>query len=213
MTMDVHRPEMKRPLNLLLQGILALTALTAVVAGALGGVNAQWFTLGFEVVVLAAAVLGMLAVLGRPPYGQPLALACVAGAVAAASFLESIGVDRGFLGVLGRRIAAVSGPGVTIHLDFLLVFRLAVAAALAAAAGFLLMRRDWRASSRRLLLGVVLALAAIGILAGAWLGRGAIGGLAGPVRWGVAVVGFITVTGLAAAATQYLIDAFSAKRT
>lgn len=212
MTMDVQSPEMKRPLRLLLQGTLALTALSALIAGTLGGVNVQWFTLGFEGVVLAATVLGMLATLGRPPYGQPLALACVAGAVAAASFLESIGVDRGFLGVMGRRIADVSGPGVTIHLDVLLVFRLAVSAALAAAAGFLLMRRDWGPSAKRLLLGTVLALAAIGILAGAWVGRGAIGDLAGPVRWGIAVVGFITVTGLAAAATQYLIGAFSAKR-
>ncbi len=193
--------------------LLALTALSALAAAVLAAIDAQWFTLGFEVVVLLAALLGIFAAGGRPPYGQPLALVCVAGAVAAASFLESVGVNRSFLGILGRPLATLQASAVTVRLDVLLLFRLAAAGALGGVSGALLIRREPRSSRRQLLVGLALAAAAVGILAGAWLGRSAIVGLAGPIKWGLGVVCFIVVTALVAAAGQHLIHAFSAKRT
>jgi len=209
----IHHPELRGRLAAAAQAVLALTALTAVVAALLAARAAQWFMVGFEVVVVASAALGVLAARGRPPYGQPLAMACVGGAIAASSFLESIGIDRSFLGPFGSVLAALQGPGVTIKLDGLLVFRLLVGAALAALAGGLLIRRAPGQSARRLGLGLALCSASLASLAAAWAARGQIAAMPGPLKWAILVFGFIAVTGLIAAGAQQLIDAFSARRT
>lgn len=63
-----------------------LSALVTAAAGAFLAVNTPWILIGFELVVIVAAVIGILLALGRLPEGQGLAILCVAGTFPFAAF-------------------------------------------------------------------------------------------------------------------------------
>jgi len=74
--------------------ILGLCAL-ALAGGALfAGPRVNWVLLGFEVVMIAAAVMGVLFARGKFQDAPGLALACIAGTVFVAAILGYMGSDK-----------------------------------------------------------------------------------------------------------------------
>ena len=73
--------------------------------------RASWALAGFEIVISVAAVLGILAALGKFTDGPALALACVAGTILVGSGLGWQGAGRQLMGhpllpLLGARVVA-----------------------------------------------------------------------------------------------------------
>jgi len=92
-----------------------LSALVLAPVSVLGTVRPTWMLFGFEMVVILTGVLGLLAARGRFREGPGMAMACIGGTIALASFLGWVGI-RGELplkastvsmtGWLGARLAA-----------------------------------------------------------------------------------------------------------
>lgn len=146
-----------RSLGLLLSGLLLLSSLPVLWLTLFAGEAVLWFSSVFEALVVAAAVFGVLAGVGRFVRGWALALACVAGTVlvcAVFAFLEiraNFGDSAGIAGWIKPYLAG----------------RLAMAAALAGTASLAVFARN-PASWKALIKGGVVLAPALGVLI--WLG-------------------------------------------
>jgi hypothetical protein len=80
-------PSVLRTLTLVLSGATALHTLSMAAFALLAISKPIWILLGFEVVVLVAAVIGIQIGRGRFREGQGLSAICVAGTIAVSSFL------------------------------------------------------------------------------------------------------------------------------
>lgn len=187
--------------------VSAAVALSALGLG-LGAVfiapKVVWVLLGFEVVTLVAAVLGLLFALGRFQDGQGLALACIAGTFFIAAVL-------GFVGA-GRQLPTADGG---IPLKGLLLGRIGAALLLGGVgAGLVLMRdrRSWGYLGRSAALGgpVVLALGAYIVSPGKVTGL--LGSLPGwALGLGLTVAGLLAVV-MVSASVHLLVRAFELGR-
>ncbi|MEX2219175.1 MAG: hypothetical protein WD749_10510 [Phycisphaerales bacterium] len=195
-------PRLVRPLTLALSAALLLSAVVSASLALLGPVlstpaQVSWVLVGFEAIVIVAAVFGVLFGRGRFEESPAMALACIAGTVLLASALGWQGANRALLGV---------------SLTPLLAGRALAAGVLGAAAAACILGPHPRAW-RRALLGA--AMTAPALLVGAAVvtgsGRRVIDALLGqsPVQqMAVTVAGALVVGGLLAAGAHLVIRAF-----
>ena len=90
-------PPLSRPLAMSVLIATALTGVWALVGMAVGWLGApapSWTFIGFELVTLVAAALGIPVALNRVRTGPALALLCIAGAIGASAVLEYLGANR-----------------------------------------------------------------------------------------------------------------------
>lgn len=149
-----HPPETTPPVPRLVPPVVGLTcaavALSAVAGIAISlllgrlvpGTRPAWTMLGFEVITLVAAILGLLFAAGRYRDAPGMAMACVAGTIFSASICAHIGVH----GELARQPLLPFTAG-----------RVLAAALLGALGGVCVLVRD-PASWRVLIKGVALGL-------------------------------------------------------
>ena len=78
--------------------MLGFSALAFAVPAAAHSPKPAWFMLGFELVLVVGAVMGVLTGLGRFREGPAAAIACVAGVTLVASFLGYLGAGRQLYG-------------------------------------------------------------------------------------------------------------------
>lgn len=184
------------------KAILTLTLIVSAIVGvsAIGvGVTAllqpraSWVMFGFEVVILVAATLGVLLARGRFGDGPALGLVSIAATI----FIGSV---FGYLGG-GRTLFSVD-------LKPLLLARLVAALLLAAAAGWIVLSRDWKATLPPFIRGCAFGLPIPALLFVLWKFRATLGGLSDALQLGLAIVVFSLITGLLAASVQFLIKAF-----
>jgi hypothetical protein len=202
-------PPIAKPLRLLVLLISGLVALTALVVGPASaalplfvtGARPAWALFGFELVTLAAAILGVLLGQGRFRSGPAIGLACIAGTILVASGL-------------GWQSTAHALGGVS--LNPLLAFRVAAALVLGLVAAWSALSRH-PSSLRTACLGVLLIAPVVG--AGGLLatsrGRewaGAAIGSSPAVEFIVASVAFLAATALLAAGVHLVIRAFELGR-
>jgi hypothetical protein len=199
MTPDLNPPDAPRGALLsaaILCGLVGVSSL----AGAGAAIAARpriWFLLGFECVVVTAAVLGFLVGRGRYRQGPALALACVAGSVAVASYLGYLGSGRTILG---------------IGLMPFLAFRLGIAGAIGMVAAWIVLSRRPGIGLPRLFKGLVIGLVLAVLGAGVWTVRARIAALPDIARIAGAVVLFVVFTALLATSVHLIIRAFESGR-
>jgi len=162
-----------------------------------------WVLFGFELVVVAAGVIGVGFSRRRFQEGQGLTLVCIAGSVFAAAVLSWLGNRQG--------VTLVESRGQTSLLGFAAV-RLAIAAFFAIAASYAVLRRTAGARAYAIRAGVaLLALASLG--AAFWFGRGQIASLAPFVAGAVKLVALTVGMILICAGGHCAIRAFESGRT
>lgn len=174
---------------------------------ALAGAGAESIVigmLGFEVVVFVAAVIAVLAGLGRFTSGYGLALACVAGTVFGASVL----------GFVDGRPNFESSPDMARALEVLVRVRIGVALALAALASlvvFVRHRSSWGYLGRGLLVGapVLIAGALVWLFARGWVLTPREGTMEA-VRVGSIILGAMVLGGFFCASVHLIIRAYQA---
>jgi len=203
---------LSKPLRLLVMVTAAALFLSGVgmaAAALYAGPRAVWMLFGFETVVCVAGALAFLFGLGRFQDGQGLAMASVAGTVAAASVL-------GWLSSGPNQHLVVESVSQPLSLLPWLFGRLAAAALLALIGGVLVLSRDKRS------LGLLGRAAATGIplvlaLAAAVIARGRLAGVVNSMpTWVLAVtVVIVGIAGvaLASASVHWLVKAFEMGRT
>lgn len=186
-----------RQATLALSLLLGLSALgLMVVAGAFG----SWFVLGFEAVLIATAVIGLLFGRGRFPEAPAMTLTLLAGAV-------------GLCSALGYLSTGASGYALgPVPMKLVLAARLALAGlfGLGACAAALGTRP---AAWGRVALGTILVLAPTAAAGIAFSSLGApvvqaIGGMGRAVAVGVAAIGFLVWVGLVSAGGHMIITSF-----
>jgi len=203
-------PQLPPPPTVIRRAVLAFALLLG--ASSLGGLALAGFgtssvvigMLGFEIVVLAATVLAVLAGLGRFASGYAMALACVAGTVFAASVL----------GFVDGRPNFVSSPDMSRLLRVLVMLRISLAgvlAALGALAVFSRRRSSWRFLSRAIFAAapIVVVVAIVYFFARNWVTVPREGSLE-TVRIGSLVLGILVLGGFFCAAVHLTIRAFQA---
>lgn len=206
-----HAPS-RRPLRLVVVAVCALVGLSALWGGfdAIRGEPRVWGLLGFEIVTLAAAGLGVLVGLGRPREAPGLALACVGASVFAAATLGR------FSAIVTRAAGTVSEGQAVRQLvrDPVFDSRLAAAGVLVVIAVFLALGSD-RTAWKRLAVGAGLLVPVVGALG--WLFGPGMNWLVSPVessggvaRIAVGLVGGIGLTIVAAVGIHQVIGAFEA---
>lgn len=177
-------------------GLSALAAGGAAIANSVAGAwRPAWFTFGFELVTLFAAVFGVAAGRGRsvPGISTAVTIACVAGSVAIASLFGYLAAGRTLFG---------------IGLLPLLGLRFAIAGALAVVACSMVLSAD-RRSFFLIAKGTALILLSAAVAAGIWLGRPRLAAISDELLMGVVVAGFCVVTGLLAAGIHWVVGAFT----
>ncbi len=148
-------PRGARAVVLLASAITLVSAIAGAYLALRGGESAQWGAFGYELVIIAAAVFGLL--LGKGNYQSGSGL--TAGLIALAWF---VGTGMG-------RLPFHSSPrGVLADPWFL--GRLAAAAAMAGAGAFAVLARDARAW-KSVLIGLLLLLPVL-LFVGFWIGTG-----------------------------------------
>lgn len=202
-------PPAPKPVRLLVLAISALVALTMVggVAAALFGFpKIVWGFLGFEAVGLIAAVMGVLAGLGRFRDGFGLALVCIAGTIVAGA-LFGLYLDARVNATTPEAMRLVRG---------LIVFRGLAAVALAALAAIAVLARD-RRSWGLLIRGAIVTAPVLAVLAWVAKTRGAplttpIEGVMAPVRTIAVVLGGLVLMVLFSVGAHLCIRAFEITR-
>jgi hypothetical protein len=126
-------PKLVRLVVGVLCAAVGLSALGLGLGAAFAGPKVVWVLLGFEVVTLAAGVIGVLFALGRFREAPGLALACVAGTFFVAAVLGYVGS--------GRQLPLAEGG---IALKGMLLARLAAAMVVGGGGGGLVLARDRR---------------------------------------------------------------------
>lgn len=187
--------------------VCAAVALSALALG-LGALfvapKVVWVLLGFEVVTLVGAVLGLFFALGRFQEGQGLAMACVAGTFFVAAVL-------GYFGA-GRQLPTSDGG---ISLKWLLLGRLGASFLLGAIGAGLVLARDkrsWGYLAKSAALGgpVLIALGAYVVSPGRVTGM--LGSLPGwALGLGLTVAGLLSVV-MVSASVHLLVRAFELGR-
>lgn len=196
-------------------------ALTRLVVGALGlvallsalgvggmalvqGAQPYWLLVGMEVCIVLAGVFAGLFFRGKCSDGPALAILCIAGTVFAAGFLSWLSV-RGGMTLKGDR---------TVSLQFVMLARVAIAAALVALASFEVLRRNTR--SRGFLLRAVATGVPLAIVAGSmYAGRQALAtqqAVPAWIVWTVVSIAVVVAMGLLCACGHFLIRAFEMGR-
>ena len=199
-----------RPVRLVVVAVCALVWLSALwgVSDAIRGEPRVWGLLGFEIVTLAAAGLGVLVGLGRPREAPGLALACVGASIFAAATLGR------FSAIVTRAAGTVSEGQAVRQLvrDPVFDSRLVAAGVLVAIAVFLALGSD-RGAWRRLAIGAGLLVPVVAALG--WLFGPGMNWLVSPVessggvaRIAVGLVGGIGLTITAAVGIHQVIGAF-----
>lgn len=150
-------PAWARLLALGLSGLLLLSCLPVLWLTLFAGEAVLWFSTVFEVLVLAAAIFGLAAGLGRFVQGWALALLCVAGTVLVCGVFAFLEVRANF-----GSSAAVAGL-----IKPYLAARLGLAAAFASAASLAVFSRN-PASWKALIKGAIVLAPALAVLA--WIG-------------------------------------------
>ncbi len=150
-------PAWARLLALGLSGLLLLSCLPVLWLTLFAGEAVLWFSTVFEVLVLAAAIFGLAAGLGRFVHGWGLALLCVAGTVLVCGVFAFLEVRANF-----GSSAAVAGL-----IKPYLAARLGLAAAFAGAASLAVFSRN-PASWKALIKGAIVLSPALAVLA--WIG-------------------------------------------
>lgn len=208
---QVHAPSEPRGTRALRLAFGGLSVLLLVV-GALGlwlaAADRRWVTIGFDALLIPAAVFGLLIGLGRFRDGLGLAMLCVAGTAATAGVLSEPTVVNFLKGQ--RPTAIVQG----IDLVTLTLAKLALAAPMALLAGLVVLIRRPAASARRAGLAIANAAPAAAITA-AWGVRGIRQSLAGvhPALTTILVLmSFVLFTAFVSAAVHFAIRAFEAGR-
>ena len=186
--------------------VLAVSALVAISALVIGGAvfldeKQAWALLGFEVVTLAAGVLGVFFGLGRFRQGNGgagLGLACIAGTILVAAVLGMMSVTAS--AGESRRVGGI--PLVPVELA-----RVLGAFLMAAGAAWVVLapeRRAWKPAVLGAVLGAPVAGVALGYLYPGT--RGAVSGLFGN-PW-AAVAATLVLGGLLAASVHLIVRAF-----
>lgn len=189
---------MKPPSKAILLFVLALSGVVALSAAGVGIASllqdrASWVMFAFELVVAIAGILGVMIGRGRFADGPALGVAAIAGTVLLGSLFGYLGGGRLLYGVDMRP---------------LLYARAAAALLLGAAAGWIVVSRDLKATLPLLVRGLSFALPIpLGLFA-YWKFRGRIAGISDAAQLGIAIIGFALFTGLLAASVQFIFKAF-----
>lgn len=180
MTDQTAQPESDtqgKALRLLVLGVSVLVGLTALwgIFDALQGTPRVWGLLGFEVVTVATAVLGIFVGLGKPREAPGLAAACIG-----ATFFAAATLGR-FSAIVTRAESAISeGQAVRLLLrDPMFEGRFVAALVLLVIAACFALGND-RAAWRKLVLGGVLVVPVLASLA--WLAGSGLDWLIAPVE-------------------------------
>lgn len=198
-------PKLVRVVVGVLCAAVGLSALGLGLGAAFAGPKVVWVLLGFEVVTLVAALIGVAFALGRFQEAQGLALACVAGTFFVAAVLGYVGS--------GRQLPLAEGG---IPLKGMLLARLAAAMVVGAAGAGLVLARDrrsWGYLIKSAALGgpVLLALGVYG--AAPARVRGVLDALPGwLVAVGLIVAGLLGIV-MVSASVHLLVRAFELGRT
>ncbi|MGD9690545.1 MAG: hypothetical protein AB7K52_12465 [Phycisphaerales bacterium] len=196
-SLQTQPPTLVLSLVLALSLLLAASSVAALAACFLGGAGSPvpWFTAFFEVIVLLAALFGVLLGRGRFASGRSMTLVCIAGAVFASS-------------VLGYRACAGQLMGGPVLWG--LLGRVALAGAFGLLAAALVMARTPGRSLRYLAGGFALLTPVAGVAAGWAFGflSGPLSSLSGTAKTGV--IGFAMLIGavLISVGTHLVIRAF-----
>ncbi len=192
-----------------------LASLAALLAGAAGvyfsAAGEAWMTLAFQVLVLAAGVIGVLTGSGRFRDGPALALLCVAGTLFTGAVLGFVGAGgKVSPGDLARLRPSAFTPG---NLPtWILLAQCAAAGACALACALLALSRKPKESWARLFRGVLLALPILA-MAGAAVATPLLRWLAS-VDWIISgpilIVLFLAFVIFASASAHQIINAFAA---
>lgn len=185
------------------QATLLISALVGISALALAGLaasSAVWFVLGFELVLAASAVIGLLFGLGRFPQAPAMTLTLLAGAVATCSVLGYLST-----GAIGHTI----GP---LPLKPVLLARLAIAGILGLGA-VLAALGPHSGPWGRLALGAAMILLPTAAAAALFAGPGqsvvgAVASMGAAVAAAAATAAFLTWVGLVAAGGHMIITTF-----
>jgi hypothetical protein len=202
-------PTLPKPVRIMVGAIAAALTLSALGTATLSFLVVDkplWLLFGFEVVIAITGVLGLMFALGRFQEGQGLALACVAGTVAVASFL-------GIWFVLRRNALAVNMS--VRPVEMLLLARLGAAGVLGLIGAWAVLKRNSRswwylgraamAVAPLLAAGAVFALGRAQVSSAASALPGWVSGLIGGI---LAMVGMVLVC----AAVHCVIRAFEMGR-
>lgn len=202
-------PPTPKPILIAALVISALVGLTGVYGAWSAISSGAWFAIGFEIVLVAACVFGVLTGLGRFRESHAYALICVAGAVLVCACLAFIASDAD--------VAANAQLGLLVRAmprDPLTGARLAAAGLLAALAGLTLLVRTPRRSLRYL--GLAAALGAGPVLAVVAFLNPMIRGYASEIHTValsvILFIGVLLVGGLASASAHCFIRAFEVGR-
>jgi hypothetical protein len=211
---------MKRPVGLVVAVVCALVGVSALIGAPLSlfAFKPLWYLLGFEIVVLIAAVFGVLVAIGRFGDGPGLALLCVAATIAGASFFgNQSGTNRD-----AKNFNPMSGPtlghishnsehtidrligGVTLFL----VLRIAAAGVIAAGAAWVVLVRRPRESMSSLMKAGAAGVCLLGVMIGAWKLRGMTASMGGFATTILGLIVGVVVLGLLAATVHFAIRAF-----
>ncbi|MFG0257853.1 MAG: hypothetical protein ACF8GE_08135 [Phycisphaerales bacterium JB043] len=195
---------------LVLTLVCAIVLLLSSLAGSVGALVAQeYYMAGFELVLVASALIGIFIGLGRFNDGPSVAIACLGGATATCSLLGYVTIGGEIL--LGGRLIGAHGEllGVDLFLPF--VGRMLIAALLGALAGLVLLMRDPGRSVPLLVKGIGFGLPVV-LAAGLWFGvgsvRGVFDGLHVLVQVFIGAVATVVGIGLISASGHCLIRAF-----
>ena len=186
----------QRAITLTVSAVLGLSALGGGVL-AVSGSQPLWFFLAFEIIVLVAAVFGVVVGRGRFSDAPALSLLCVAGSVAAATLF-------GFL--RARDTITV------VDMQTVLLARWAACGVLGCIAGWTVLARRPAKSLPLLARGMVLAAIFFASLAAMWWFRASLKSFSGGVQTLIAGVGGIWLLATVAPATHYIIRAFEQGR-
>ncbi len=197
-------PPAVRRAVLVLSLILGASSLLGLWLAFMGAGSVVIGMLGFELVVLVAAVIAVLAGLGRFRSGYALALACVGGTVFGATVL----------GFVDGRPNFVSSPDLARVLRLMVYARVLLAGLLGAGAALAVLSRDassWGSLGRGLAVGSpVVVVGALAILfARDWLTVPRDGVLEA-VRIGSIILGVLVLGGFFCASVHLVIRAFQA---
>lgn len=199
-------PSPPRPILLLILAISLVCGLTSLAGVALGFIGSAWFVLAFEVVTLAASVMGVLTGLGRFNDAPALAALCAGGCV----FVAALLAEPTFAARLIQGDAGDSQVIAGVRLLPWAVARIAAGALLISLSALIVLIRRPRASLPLFLRGLAfLAIPAASLAALTFPGiRRSLDSLPGELLTALAIAGFFLFATLVSIALQHLIRAF-----
>ncbi len=209
-TPHATRPE--PPVTRLLRhsvGVLSVLLLLSALLGLwLSIADQRWVTIGFDAVLIPAAVFGLLIWRGCFREGLALALLCIAGTAAVSGVLNDATIANYAKGLTPSTIVRVGGMEFDlIHLG---LARLAIAGLVTLTAALVALLRNPRRSFTSLALGVACAVPALAIVF-AWSRapiRAHLTGIHPAVTGILALLSMVLFIGLCSAAVHLTIKAF-----